>query len=307
MQVLFICKKVTLSICLMLVWLGAFVINATEQQIPSTEQKAEEEANSLTNLPPEINAHIISFLADAKNIEEAIKNIKSLSLTSKELPTLINNSQVLGSLILDISKKFNVSPVDVALAFSTTGASSWLKEYIKQNPQAKEILDQQLLEAIELENHALVEILINAGANVNKANDDGWTPLLKAIIHGNEYIVELLLETKADVNKADSNGMTPLCHAVLNKDKDIVELLLNAKADVNTPNAKADVNKRDIYSTTPLHLAVINGGKDIVKLLLKAGANVNTKDYQGKTPLTIATKYHKKKIVKLLHEFGATK
>ena len=56
----------------------------------------------------------------------------------------------------------------------------------------------------------MVRALIEAGADVNKAKDDGVTPLYIATCNGHEAVVRALIEAGADVNKAKDNGVTPL-------------------------------------------------------------------------------------------------
>jgi ankyrin repeat protein len=63
-----------------------------------------------------------------------------------------------------------------------------------------------------------VKILIAAGVDVDHINNLGWTGLLEAIIlsdGGPEHqgIVQLLIDAGADVNIADFDGVTPLQHA----------------------------------------------------------------------------------------------
>ena len=53
-------------------------------------------------------------------------------------------------------------------------------------------------------------MLINSGADINKAKDGIWTPLFIAAQEGHETVVRALIETGADVNKAKDNGVTPL-------------------------------------------------------------------------------------------------
>ena len=67
---------------------------------------------------------------------------------------------------------------------------------------------------------ALVELLINHGADVNaatldnEANDTSspifWTPLHEACYFGSPGIVRLLLDARADVHARTKNGTTPL-------------------------------------------------------------------------------------------------
>ena len=52
--------------------------------------------------------------------------------------------------------------------------------------------------------------LIERVADINKAEDDGRTPLYIAAQNGHEAVVRALIEAGADVNKARDGGATPL-------------------------------------------------------------------------------------------------
>ena len=56
----------------------------------------------------------------------------------------------------------------------------------------------------------LCRMLVEAGANVNKTTQEGRSALLYAASKGRENIVTFLLRSGADVNKADKLGATPL-------------------------------------------------------------------------------------------------
>lgn len=63
-----------------------------------------------------------------------------------------------------------------------------------------------------------VRTLIEAGADVDHVNKLGWTALLEAVILGDggtrhQQIVQLLVDAKANVNLPDRDGVTPLRHA----------------------------------------------------------------------------------------------
>jgi ankyrin repeat protein len=55
-----------------------------------------------------------------------------------------------------------------------------------------------------------VRALIELGADVNKARNDGVTPLYIAAQVGHEAVVRALIEAGVDVNRAADDGVTPL-------------------------------------------------------------------------------------------------
>jgi ankyrin repeat protein len=57
---------------------------------------------------------------------------------------------------------------------------------------------------------AVVQLLLEHGANVNVWNKNGERALHLASQHGRPNIMELLLKFGADVDAQDNNGMTPL-------------------------------------------------------------------------------------------------
>mgnify|MGYP000090432921 FL=1 len=72
--------------------------------------------------------------------------------------------------------------------------------------------------------------LIEAGADVNKADDNGVTPLYMAAEQGHEGAVRALVELDADINKAIDVGATPLYVAALQGYLAIVQILEDAGA-----------------------------------------------------------------------------
>jgi ankyrin repeat protein len=134
-----------------------------------------------------------------------------------------------------------------------------------------------LINAVKNGNVNAIRKLLNNGANVNQADEDGWTALMQASILGRAEIVKFLLAKGANVNKASKKGVTPLYHATVFNHPEVVKLLLAAPG--------IDVNKA-FKGSTPLVIASKNGHTDMVKLLLAApGIDVNKADKDGRTPL----------------------
>jgi ankyrin repeat protein len=61
-----------------------------------------------------------------------------------------------------------------------------------------------------------VQLLLAAGAAVNAAGDDGWTPLLYAADNGHSDVVQLLLAAGANVNAATTSNwaLDPLAFSI---------------------------------------------------------------------------------------------
>ncbi|MCI0443422.1 ankyrin repeat domain-containing protein [bacterium] len=80
---------------------------------------------------------------------------------------------------------------------------------------------------------AMVETLIKAGADVNKANDYKMAPLAVAAEQGKIDVVQALLKAGANVKARNTYGGTALQVAVLRGYKDLVRILIDAGADVS--------------------------------------------------------------------------
>ena len=72
----------------------------------------------------------------------------------------------------------------------------------------------------------LVTLLLDNGANPNKADRDSMTPLLIAAFEGKAGVCEILLENGADVDHADKEGKTALFAAASMGHLDILNILL---------------------------------------------------------------------------------
>jgi ankyrin repeat protein len=135
---------------------------------------------------------------------------------------------------------------------------------------------------------------IQAGADVNRAQSDGTTPLLWAVSHADYEVAQALLAKKANVNIINAFGATPLTEAARQSDARLVKLLLDAGAKVDTANPDGE---------TALMMAISGGDLSVVQLLVNAGANVNTVEkFHNQTPLMYAAAANRNaaQIVKLL-------
>jgi hypothetical protein len=111
--------------------------------------------------------------------------------------------------------------------------------------------------------------LIDEGADVNKAQPDGTTPLHWAAYRVDQELVQRLLKKGAKANVANHYGASPLHEAVRVADANLVGLLLEAGADANAANEDGQ---------TALMLAARTGNVAVAELLVKHGADVNRRE-----------------------------
>ena len=73
----------------------------------------------------------------------------------------------------------------------------------------------------------VVKLLLDKEANVNAADEGGWTPLHGASQNGHVWVVKLLLGVgKVKAGSKDIGGRTPLSYATEHGHEAIIKLLL---------------------------------------------------------------------------------
>jgi ankyrin repeat protein len=98
--------------------------------------------------------------------------------------------------------------------------------------------EQELWEAAEALTVEEVHDFVDNGGDPDVAHRTGGTALMMISGYGSHDVLEALIDAGADVNATDSNGFTPLIvGAVLADDPDIIATLIEAGADVDAESA----------------------------------------------------------------------
>jgi ankyrin repeat protein len=137
----------------------------------------------------------------------------------------------------------------------------------------------------------IAEFLITKGANVNKGDGKGNTPLGEAIISGHLAMAEFLLSKGA-------NPSHELPLAAGSGKMEFVKLLVEHGADLN-------FEETDHFRDTALIQVAFYGNKGLTIYLLSKGADPNKRDVSGETALMAAKRKNRFEIVKILREAGA--
>ncbi|XP_069971704.1 26S proteasome non-ATPase regulatory subunit 10-like isoform X3 [Penaeus vannamei] len=165
-------------------------------------------------------------------------------------------------------------------------------------PRAKkDFLGRHLLhQAAEEGREEVVEILVEAGADVSAKDNREWTPLHFASRYGHFAVAELLAAKGADLEAKAQYEWTPL-HFASRYGHFAVAELLAAKG--------ADLEAKTNQEWTPLHFASRYGHFAVAELLAAKGADLGAKDVDEWTPLHFASRYGHFAVAELLAAKGA--
>ena len=196
-------------------------------------------------------------------------------------------------------------------------------------------MTQNLIQAAERGDAALVQQLLRDGADLN-GRDGRWRTPIMAATHANKpAIVKLLIQAGADINLQDEIKDNPFLYAGAEGLLDVLNLLIDARADTRITNrfggtALIPAAERghvevvqELLSRTNVKIDHVNnlgwtalleaiilgdGGPrrtEVVRLLIAAGANVNIPDGRGVTPLSHARQRGYTQMIGLLERAGA--
>ncbi|KAL4876756.1 ankyrin repeat-containing domain protein [Aspergillus karnatakaensis] len=144
----------------------------------------------------------------------------------------------------------------------------------------------------------ILQVLLDAGSDVNRVGGQEGTSLQAAAFKGSLEAAERLIEAGADVNISGvgSNG-SALMAAAIEEHTEVVKLLISHGADVNVAGGN--------YYEYPLQAAAYYGAEDIAQALVDAGADVNAIGGMYGTALQAAARGGELDVCQILLNNGA--
>lgn len=127
-----------------------------------------------------------------------------------------------------------------------------------------------LMYALKGQNYAIIQTLLDNGADVNEHDSSGNSVLIYACrFKANEDVIKMLINYGANVNARDNDWKSVLMYASQNDNVEVLRILVNAGANINA--------KMENGSTALTIAAQNNPNLDVVKFLLENGADINAR------------------------------
>lgn len=121
----------------------------------------------------------------------------------------------------------------------------------------------------------IIQELLDAGADVNVAGRNGYTPLMSAAEYKQDDYLKLLLKYNPNIHAKTTDYHETALHYALHNSLECLQILIDLRCDVNV---------HELHSS-PLTSAAGTGKLLALKMLIKAGANLNDQNPHGETAL----------------------
>uniref|UniRef100_A0A182FC99 ANK_REP_REGION domain-containing protein n=1 Tax=Anopheles albimanus TaxID=7167 RepID=A0A182FC99_ANOAL len=170
----------------------------------------------------------------------------------------------------------------------------------------------------------MVEFLVQKGADVNRKDNEGWTPLHATASCGFLSIARYLIENGADLAAINSDGELPVDLANSDAMEDLIQhhneqqgidcdearqaeeriMLSDATKWLRTDSSDCD-RPDPKTGATAMHVAAAKGYNRVLKLLLEGRGDIDRQDVDGWTPLHAAVYWGQKEATQMLLDAGA--
>ncbi|XP_064540350.1 protein phosphatase 1 regulatory subunit 16A isoform X2 [Drosophila montana] len=171
----------------------------------------------------------------------------------------------------------------------------------------------------------MLRLLLDYGANVDAQDSDKWTPLHAAATCGHLELVRILIRHNANLLAVNTDGNMPydLCddentldfiegemaqrgvtQELIDETRSSTERVM-LKDLMELARTGADLEEPDYQGATPLHIASANGYVRVVEFLLEQHVNVDAMDKDLWTPVHAAACWGHLEVLEMLAQCGA--
>ncbi|KRG06073.1 protein phosphatase 1 regulatory subunit 16A isoform X2 [Drosophila mojavensis] len=171
----------------------------------------------------------------------------------------------------------------------------------------------------------MLRLLLDYGANVDAQDSDKWTPLHAAATCGHLELVRILIRHNANLLAVNTDGNMPydLCddentldfiegemaqrgvtQELIDETRSSTERLM-LKDLMELARTGGDLEEPDYQGATPLHIASANGYVRVVEFLLEQHVNVDAMDKDLWTPVHAAACWGHLEVLEMLAQCGA--
>jgi ankyrin repeat protein len=243
------------------------------------------DVNVIVAATPEYIADVAKAIAEGKEDAEPHKDgVTALMVAAQGGHIGTVKMLVEAGAVVDIADDEDMTPLLNAIKGNYGALATYLVEY-GANPNDVYIDDKKkkhnlLMDAILVSNNEFAILLIDKGANVDYADEEGVSVATQAAYMGLNKIVKHLITKGANISVANKEGIDPLIAAASEGHNECLELIL--------ATGKANVNAKDKDGTNALMASSVRGHYSTVELLLKNGAEVNAQNADGHSALMFA-------------------
>lgn len=191
-----------------------------------------------------------------------------------------------------------------ALYYAFTKGQEKIMAQLLQKGAHTDFVDDEgnspLMQCLLHEDYSLAKLFINFKKDLEKANNDGMTPIIHMAEKGKVHLVRDYLDRGGKVEVVDpQTGKNPLMMAIKNGENEIFHILIRHIK-------KTHFDQQDHVGNTALHLAIIHQQKEMIHQLLTYDISLLTPNNDGNTPLHLALIKNEIDLVPTLLEKGSS-
>ena len=222
--------------------------------------------------------NLLSYAVQNKN-KDLVQKFLSLNV----LPRRYNNGK---DTLYDAVNFYDLPVLTLILAHSPEVNTAYM---IKPDDAHYRTETTLVLHSIQNSTFEVTKSLVEKGADIQKANSRGETPLLSAMRNQTYETAHYLISRGAYPGAQDQQGNTLLSYAIKAKKEDLALKAIASGIRLDTYmaytvfNEEPKAHEYDIQRTTPvwrhynyLHMAAAHGTTKVVKTLLEKGADISS-------------------------------